>query len=299
MATRTSASRTPAKKAAAKAPAAKKVAAKSTPAKKPPAKKSPAKKVAAKSAPAKKVTVKTPAKKTVAKAAPAPRKAAVKKAAPRGRSRGLGDAAAAAPATLPADFFTGFTGELLSDADYAMAAQALGCEVAAIKAVAEVESKESPFDAKNRPTILYERHIFARATVPPGKFNASHPDLSAKVGYGPGGYGTKDQQYGKLARAFQLDPDAALKAPSWGKFQILGMNHKACGHATAAAFVKAMTISEREHLRAFVSFVAANPAMLQALRKKDWAAFALRYNGTDYAKFKYDQKMAAAYNKFA
>ena len=292
MATRTSASRTPAKKAAAKAPAAKKVAAKkvaakSAPAKKPAAKKSPAKKAAAKSAPAKKVAVKAPAKKTLAKAAP------------RGRSRGLGDAAAAAPATLPADFFSGYTGELLSDADYAQAAQALGCEVAAIKAVAEVESKESPFDAKNRPTILYERHIFARATVPPGKFNASHPDLSAKVGYGPGGYGTKEQQYGKLARALQLDPDAALKAPSWGKFQILGANHKACGHATVAAFVKAMTVSEREHLRAFVSFVAANPAMLQALRKKDWAAFALRYNGPDYAKFKYDKKMEAAYTRFA
>jgi N-acetylmuramidase len=88
-------------------------------------------------------------------------------------------------------------------------------------------------------------------------------------------------------------------APSWGKFQILGSNHKACGHATVQSFVKAMTTSEREHLRAFATFVAANPAMLTALRQKDWAGFAKRYNGPDYAKFNYDQKMRDAYRKFA
>jgi hypothetical protein len=206
---------------------------------------------------------------------------------------------APAAAALPADFFSAYTGATLSDADYATAAQALACEVAAIKAVADVESKESPFDPQNRPTILYERHIFAKHTVPKGKFNASNPDLSANTGYGPGGYGLKSAQYGKLARAYALDATAALKAPSWGKFQILGENHKPCGFATVQEFVKAMTISEREHLRAFAQFVVANPAMHQALRSKNWAAFAQRYNGPDYKKYRYDEKMAAAYARFA
>lgn len=302
----------PTRKATAKPPADGTAPAKKAPATKAQSKKAAAKTPVGKQAPARKAVArrspgagpaiskasapKNPiAKKTPAKQAPAARKAA---SARRGLSRGLG-AAAAAPAGLPADFFSAYTGEPLSDADYAQAAQALGCEVAAIKAVAEVETKEAPFDAKNRPTILYERHIFARATVPPGKFNASHPDLSAKVGYGPGGYGTKDAQYGKLARAWTLDADAALKAPSWGKFQILGTNHRECGYATVGDFVKAMTVSEREHLRAFARFVAANPSMLKALRNLDWAGFAQRYNGPDYLKYKYDQKMAAAYSKFA
>lgn len=299
------ASESPAKKAAAKTSVAKKAAAK-----KAAPKAAAAKPAAAKSAATKKIATKKVATKTAAAdkvpveptAAPpaSPRKAPAKKAAARRRavSRGMANAVAVT-AGLPDDFFDGYTGERLSEDDYAAAAQALGCQVAAIKAVAEVESKESPFDAKNRPTILYERHIFARATVPPGKFNASHPDLSAKAGYGPGGYGTKDAQYGKLARAYALDPEAALKAPSWGKFQILGINHKECGHASVTEFVKAMTVSEREHLRAFARFVAASSTRLKALRNLDWAEFARLYNGPEYAKFKYDQKMAAAYRKFA
>lgn len=301
------------KKVAATKTAAKKVAAKKLAAQPVAVKRPAAKKVAARAAVAKPVLAKKRAAALAAQPA-APRKSAAKKAAAsrpgvkqaatktaapqRPVSRGM-PARAAAPAALPDDFFSAYTGERLSDADYAQAAQALGCEVAAIKAVAEVESRESPFDARNRPTILYERHIFAAATVPPGKFNDSHPDLSARSGYGPGGYGTKEQQYGKLARAHALDADAALKAASWGKFQILGSNHKACGHATVGEFVKAMTVSEREHLRAFAHFVAANPAMRQALRSLDWAAFAKRYNGPEYAKYKYDEKMAAAYRKFA
>ena len=268
--------------------ATKKAAAKRAPAKKPAVKKAVAKAPAAKKVVAKKAA---PAKKSVAKKI-------VAKKAPASRDMPA-SAAPVAAASMPADFFSAYTGVALTDADYAQAAQALGCEAAAIKAVAEVETRSAAFDSSNRPTILYERHIFAKCTVPPGKFNAAYPDISAVNGYGPGGYGTQAQQYGKLARAYQLDPDAALKAPSWGKFQILGTNHRECGYATVAEFVKAMTISEREHLLAFVKFVASSPARLQALRNKDWAGFALRYNGAEYAKFSYDKKMAAAYAKFA
>ena len=302
MATKTKKPTTAAKKVAVKKAPARKAAVKKAPAKKVVAKKvaapkAAAKKVVVKNATAKQPSVKAaPAKKLAAKKAPAkkvvPKKAAVSRDMPAA-------AAPVATASMPGDFFSAYTGAPLTDADYAQAAQALGCEAAAIKAVAEVETRSAAFDSSNRPTILYERHIFAKCTVPPGKFNAAYPDISAVNGYGPGGYGTQSQQYGKLARAYQLDPDAALKAPSWGKFQILGTNHRECGYATVAEFVKAMTISEREHLLAFVKFVASSPARLQALRNKDWPGFALRYNGADYAKFAYDKKMAAAYAKFA
>lgn len=319
-------SRAPAKKAAVKKTAAKKAAAKKAPAKKAaakkvPAKKAPAKKVPAKKAPAKKVTAKkvaakkaAPAKKVVAKKPAAPRKTtraaaafidpaqqldklsaeAVEAPLPRG-ARGLPEVAA-----MPADFFAAYTGAAVGEADFAAAAQALQCEVAAVKAVAEVESRGAGFDAQKRPTILYERHVFARCTVPPGKFDAAAPDLSGfRKPYAPGTYGNKDQQYVKLARAMQLDPVAALKAPSWGMFQILGENHQSCGFASVQEFVKAMTVSEAEHLKAFVAFVRSNGRLLQAIRQKNWAAFAASYNGPAFATFKYDTKMAAAYAKHA
>ena len=201
--------------------------------------------------------------------------------------------------SMPEGFFAAYTGAPLSEQDFADAAQTLGCEVAAVKAVAEVESAGAGFDANKRPTILYERHVFSRNTLPRGRFDQTDPDLSGSKPYPPGTYGDKNQQFVKLARAFQLDQDAALKAPSWGKFQILGENYKACGFTTAADYVKAMTISEGEHLKAFVRFLFSSPKRLQAIRDKDWPAFARQYNGPNYAQFKYDTKLASAYAKHA
>ena len=79
----------------------------------------------------------------------------------------------------------------------------------------------------------------------------------------------------------------------------MGSNYKAAGFKSVRAFVKAMTQSEADHLRAFVSFVAANAKMKKALQDRDWAAFAKAYNGKGYARNKYDEKLAAAYKKFA
>ena len=182
----------------------------------------------------------------------------------------------------------------LSETDYAQAATDLGVEVAAIKAVAEVETAGEAFDDMGRPRILYERHYFHRFTS--GRFDKSNPTLSNKSA---GGYGKFSAQYGKLEEAYKLDPTAALKSASWGRFQIMGSNHAAAGHATVQEFVDALARSEAAHLRAFVAFVGANATMKAALQKKNWAAFAKAYNGPGYAKNEYDTKMAAAYARLA
>jgi hypothetical protein len=214
------------------------------------------------------------------------------------RDVGPRPAEVAGPA-LPADFFAAYTGEPVTLEAYNRAAQTLGCEVAAVQAVADVESRGTGFDAQRRPTILYERHVFSRCTVPKGKFDGSNPDLSSHEPYARGTFGTGDQQYVKLARAYALDPVAALKAPSWGMFQILGENHKACGFATVTDYVRAMTTSQVAHLNAFVAFVRSSPRMLQAIRNRDWATFASVYNGPGYATYQYDKKIAAAYARHA
>ena len=91
--------------------------------------------------------------------------------------------------------------------------------------------------------------------------------------------------------------DAACASASWGLFQILGNNYKACGFANASNFANAMEKGENEHLKAFCRFVIANPAMHQALNEKRWADFARSYNGPAYAKNRYDQKLAEAYTR--
>lgn len=180
----------------------------------------------------------------------------------------------------------------LTESDFLRAAQRLNCEVAAIKSVAKVESAGAGFYADGFPVILFERHLFRRFTS--GKYNKTHPHLSGPPGgYGPAG---KNQRV-KFSQAFELNPDAAMKSCSWGKFQILGSNHKVCGYATVGEFVDAMKESEGKQLDAFVSFVIGNK-LDKSLRDKNWASFARGYNGKGYAKNKYDIKMRDAYDKF-
>ena len=171
------------------------------------------------------------------------------------------------------------------------AAQLLGCEVAAVKAVVKTElGVRSAFDAQGRPTILYERHYFHKLTQ--GKYDKSDPDLSSPLA---GGYDKFSEQYPKLERAMKLDKAAALKSASWGAFQIMGANHVAAGHASVDSFVAAMKRSVADQADAFVNFVKSDAVLKKSICEKDWTTFAKRYNGPGYAKNAYDTKMKENY----
>lgn len=183
----------------------------------------------------------------------------------------------------------------IADADYADAAKALAVDVEAIKAVSQVETKKTPFDDSGRPTILFERHYFHRLTH--GAFDLTHPRISNPVGsYVDHSYGAFTIQYDKLWEAYKVDEDAALGSASWGRFQIMGSNYASAGFDSAEELVLAMSESELGHLTVFVRFVKHHPKMLDALRKHDWAGFAMRYNGPDYKATKYDESMRSAYD---
>lgn len=180
----------------------------------------------------------------------------------------------------------------LSTDDFMAAAHQLHCEVAVIRAVAETETSRKPFDAQGQPTMLFERHKFHALTG--GRFDLTNPDLSNPT---PGGYGTGGSQFYRFQEAAKLDDKAAKMAASWGMFQIMGFNYKAAGYGSIDAFVLAMRKSPREHLKAFVRFIQHDSALLRALQQKDWGTFAARYNGPEYAKNNYDERMKAAYER--
>lgn len=199
---------------------------------------------------------------------------------------------------------------VLGPADLAEAAASLGVTVAHIKAVIAVESGGGWFtdvraeildldgpggfiDGEWLPKILFEAHLFSRYTG--GRFDKMAPDLSSPS-WNRALYIGGQAEWRRLHRAMLLDESAALRAASWGMFQILGANHRVCGYDSARAFAEAMKLGEREHLLAFVGFVKGN-GLAPALRANDWAAFARGYNGPSYETHGYHTRLAAAFAK--
>ncbi len=188
----------------------------------------------------------------------------------------------------------------LSPQDFAAAAQRLGCTVAQIRAVDEVESNGSGFLPDGRPRILFEAHKFDEFTE--GGFRASYPNLSSRVWDKKlyvGGAG----EWGRLSEAIALDAVAALKSASAGRYQIMGFNHKLAGFDTVEAFWDAMKRSERDHLDAFVAFIESRKlqSAVRAISNvhADNIAFSKGYNGLGYAKNGYHIKIAKSHAKWS
>lgn len=186
----------------------------------------------------------------------------------------------------------------VTDDDVRAVAKVLGVSTRHVRAVMAVESSgRGVHPETRRPIILFEPHVFSRETK--RAFDPSHPDLSYPVA-GSRPYPTSQaQRYDQLVSAIGLNERAALRSASYGLFQIMGFNHRACGHATVQSFVQDMVKGERFQLSAFAMFVVANHEMHAALKASDWAGFARRYNGPSYARHGYDQKLKAAYARAA
>jgi hypothetical protein len=164
-----------------------------------------------------------------------------------------------------------------------------------IHAFLEAETRGSGFDPQGRPKILFERHKFYKYLP------ASKRDAAVKAGLASpsaGGYGKESAQYGKLARAIEIDRKAALYSCSWGLAQVMGFNHRLAGYADVEQMVAAFMADEEAHLQAAVNFIKAT-GLDDELRAHNWAAFARGYNGSDYRRNRYDEKLAAAYAKWS
>jgi len=175
----------------------------------------------------------------------------------------------------------------------AQIADRLQCDVAAVLAVAEVESGGRKDLPDGRPQILFEAHWFSRLTR--GVYDRTHPAISSPT-WNRALYRGGAAEYDRLDEARALDETAALQSASWGAFQIMGFNHRACGFRTVQGFVKAIQGPDDNDMEAFMAFVHSNPAMHLALRANDWTTFARLYNGPG-AVASYSGRIADAYRR--
>ncbi|MCM1522635.1 MAG: N-acetylmuramidase family protein [Muribaculaceae bacterium] len=182
----------------------------------------------------------------------------------------------------------------LTEQDFAEVADSLGVEVAAIKAVVDIEAGRTHegFSAPGKPLINFDLTMFRRFASRRGvnlaKYSKSHPVVFSSH------KGSQTRAQRRLEAARSINPQAAVEGTFWGMFQIGGFNWKKCGASSLEDFEMRMSRSERDQLDMFASFIK-NAGLLPALRSKNWAKFARGYNGPSYAKRGYHTRMAAAY----
>lgn len=199
----------------------------------------------------------------------------------------------------------------LGDADLEQAAADLGVELAAVRAVYQVESNGRGF-ADDQPKILFEGQVFWRQL----KARGLDPQQLAK---GSGDllypkwtrehYGNQAHERDRLRRAEAIHEAAARESASWGLFQIMGFHWQTLNGAAQPArynsvddFVDCMRRHERDQLEAFCLFLRVTRSrgalLVDLLRQLDWPAFAYGYNGPGYRENAYDDKLRAAYLRY-
>lgn len=185
----------------------------------------------------------------------------------------------------------------LTEADFRIVAEELGVEVATIKAVVEIEAGKAMngFWAPGVPIVNCDKSMWrsSRRLVTSDRKAPASASVPANV---PAGYPRRAWQ--KLINARKINEQQANLSTFWGMFQIGGFNYKLCGCKSIEEFVELMSYSELEQLELFVALVK-NCGMLPALKEKNWAAFARKYNGASYARKGYHTRMAAAYRRYS
>ena len=188
----------------------------------------------------------------------------------------------------------------ISEDTWKQLATRLNVELAALKAVAEVESSGSGFlpAPDRRPKVLFEGHVFHRLTA--GRHSLTHPAIS-HPGWDRSRYARSlAGEWKRLDTAATLDPAAAMQSASWGAFQIMGFNYALCGFDSVGRFVQALAAGADGQLEAFATLLSRpGSPMIGPLRRKQWAKFASLYNGPGYRQNRYDEKLATAYARHA
>lgn len=197
---------------------------------------------------------------------------------------------------------------MISDKQFKDAATRLGIAPAALRAFVEVEAGGNGFLEDGRPKILFERHVFYKRLVAAygeafAKETAkTNPDICNPTsgGYAKGSSANARgvAEHDRLSKAAAISRESALESASWGAGQVMGYHWKTCKYPTLQAFIND-AYKESGQLEIMVRFLEANPAIVGAMKRKDWAAVAKGYNGAGYKANNYDTKLEAAFNKYS
>ena len=190
----------------------------------------------------------------------------------------------------------------LTPAHVRAAARDLNVEPAALYAVVLVESAGrtgTMIDGELEPLIRWEGHYCYRLAKKKGQdilnrfMRARLAASKAQAIRNPKGQAGR---YSMLDKGRLIDDEVAISSCSWGLGQVMGSHWKWLGYRSAVVFMEIARSGIEGQVDLMARYIA-KAGLADELRARDWAGFARGYNGPNYAKFKYDTKMANAYAK--
>lgn len=191
-----------------------------------------------------------------------------------------------------------FTAETI--AEIVAAARSLNVEPEALLAVAEVESGGQAFalvNGRREPLIRFEGHYFDQRLNEEKRAAARQAGLASPVAGAVANPPTQAERWTMLRRAAAIDARAAHESVSWGLGQVMGAHWARLGYASVDALVAEARESVAGQARLMALYIE-KAGLAAALGGHDWNAFARGYNGPGYRKYAYDEKIAAAYDRY-
>lgn len=179
-------------------------------------------------------------------------------------------------------------------------AKRLGIEPAAFAAVAHIESglrTHAMVGGRAEPLIRFEGHYFDRRLSVAKREEARRAGLASPEAGAIANPASQSARWSLLARAARLDRRAAYESVSWGIGQVMGAHWAWLGYASVDALAEEARSGVAGQLRLMARYVD-KAGLAEALRRRDWAAFARGYNGPGFRKNGYDRKLARAYARY-
>lgn len=155
-----------------------------------------------------------------------------------------------------------------------------------LRKVVAVESGGFGFDKKTGKILIqFEPHWFKRLFV---KWNNNlNVWQNNKVE-------NQTQEWLAFNDAFSKNSTSAMESTSLGLPQIMGFHWKKLGFNNVGDFWDYMKVSEKNQLDMMLKFISLNLKMYKALQTSDWNTFAYYYNGVQYKKFNYAERLKNA-----
>lgn len=175
-----------------------------------------------------------------------------------------------------------------------------GWQMPALAAVVEVESGGVAFamvDGRAEPLIRFEGHYFDRRLSGDARDRARRAGLASPIAGAVKNPKAQAARWKLLARAIEIDAQAAYESVSWGVGQVMGSHWQWLGFASVTELVNLCRRDVAGQVELMARYID-KAGIAGALARHDWHAFADGYNGPNYAAGGYHTKMAKAYARW-